>query len=156
MSVIVRRAGRRDLGCIQALWQLLRDLEAKSGSGLALSKDGAQVAGEHREVILADPRSAFFVAEEQGEVLGFLHAQVEPNDPVYEPPRLGRIVDLIVVEERRREGIGTRLVECCREWLLSQGLTEYRVTLPVQASAARLFFERLGTRPLTATHRAPL
>ena len=156
MSVLIRKAGRRDLEPIQGLWQALRELQAKVDPRLTPSKDGPQVVREHREVILADPRTAFFVAEEQGKILGYLHAQIETNDPIYEPPKFGMIVDLVVREDRRREGIGSRLLEYCKEWFGSHGLTEYRVAVPVEQPDAQRFFARTGAPPLLVTHRAEL
>jgi GNAT superfamily N-acetyltransferase len=156
MSIIIRRAGRRDLEGIQVLWHALRELQAKADPRLTLSKDAAQIAREHREVILADPRTGFFVAEEQSVILGFLHAHIEANDPNYDPPKLGRIVDLIVREDRRGKCIGTRLLAYCREWLTSHGLSEVRVTLPINSPEAQRFFEAQGMLPLEVTHRAGL
>ncbi len=156
MSVLIRRAGRRDLERIQILWQRLRELQAKVDARLTPSKDAPQVVREHREVILADPRTAFFVAEEKGKILGYLHAQIETNDPTYDPPRFGTIVDLVVREDRRNERIGSRLLECCREWFISHGLSEYRVAVPVQQPDAQRFFTRAGAPPLRTIHRAEL
>jgi GNAT superfamily N-acetyltransferase len=151
MTVIVRGAGRRDLDAIHALWVQLREAQAKADSRLALSADAETRAREHREVILADPRTRLFVAEEQGGVLGYLHAQVEANDPAYETPRFGVIVDVIVCEDRRREGIGARLLEAAKEWLRSAGVGEYRVAIPAASAAAARLFERDGAAPLATT-----
>jgi GNAT superfamily N-acetyltransferase len=151
MTVIVRGAGRRDLDAIHELWLRLREAQAKADSRLALAADVEPRAREHREVILADPRTRFFVAEEQGRVLGYLHAQVEANDPAYETPRFGVIVDVIVCEDRRREGIGTRLLESAKEWLSSTGVNEYRVAIPAASADAAHLFERDGVAPLATT-----
>ena len=156
MSVLVRRAGRRDLEPIQSLWQLLRELQAKLDPRFVLSKDAAQIVQEHREVILADPRTVFFVAEEKGKLLGYLHAQIDTNDPTCDPPKYGTIVDLVLREDRRNEGIGSRLLECCKEWFVSHGLSEYRVAVPMQQPEAQRFFARAGAPPLMLIQRAEL
>ena len=156
MSVLVRRAGRRDLEPIQSLWQLLRELQAKLDPRFVLSKDAAQIVQEHREVILADPRTVFFVAEEMGKLLGYLHAQIDTNDPICDPPKYGTIVDLVLREDRRNEGIGSRLLECCKEWFVSHGLSEYRVAVPMQQPEAQRFFARAGAPPLMLIQRAEL
>ena len=156
MSVLVRRGGRRDLEPIQGLWQSLRELQAKIDPRLTLTKDAAQLVREHREIILADPRTAFFVAEEKGKILAYLHAQIETNDPIYDPPRYGMVADLMVREDRRHEGIGPRLVEYCKEWFRSHGLTEYRVLVPAHHPEAKRFFARSGAPPLQVIHRAEL
>ncbi len=156
MSVIVRRAGRRDLDAIHALWRALREAAAKADPRFALAGDADARVRDHREVILADPRTRFFVAEEQGRVLGYLHAQVDANSPEYETTRFGTIVDLIVREDRRREGVGLALVGACREWLHSVGVTELRVVVPAHAPEAAALLERDGATPLATTFAAPV
>lgn len=156
MSVIVRTAGRRDLEAIHELWVALREEGAKADSRLDLSADGEGRAREHREVVLADPRTRFFVAEEQGDVLGFLHAQVDTLDPSLAHNRVGTIVDLMVWEGRRREGVGTRLWEGALEWFESLALSEVRADVPEHAESARRFFAARGTDVVATRVAAPL
>ncbi len=147
MSVIVRRAGRRDLKKIQPLWQALRELEMKLDERMKIVKDAADLAREHHEVVLADPRTALFVAEEKEIVLAYLHAQIESNDPTRLPERYGVILDLIVQDSRRREGIGTRLLECTREWFESQGIDELRVRTLARDNVAHDFLKQNELSP---------
>lgn len=156
MSVIVRAAGRRDLDAIHALWRELREEQAKADLRWALANESEARAREHREVILADPRTRLFVAEEAGDVLGYLHAQVDQLDPVYARSRVGTVVDFAVRPERRRQGIGTKLFEACRDWLRSLGLAEVRVAVPVFAEGAHRFFLRGGAVEIAATFAAVL
>ena len=149
MSVLVRRAGRRDLSELQTLWERLREIETKADSRLALAKGADRLVAEHREVILADPRSAFFVAEDHGDLIGYLHAQIAPNDPIYARERYGTIVDLYVNADRRRQGVGSQLLGFCIEWFQGQNLAEYRVASSVHNPAAQRFFEHHGALPLT-------
>ena len=154
MSVLTRRAGRRDLEAILTLWRLLREHEHKLDSRFETNADAEAIAREHHEMILADPRSGMFVAEEQGEVLGYLHAQIETNPLGHLPPRHGEIVNLIVREDRRREGIARRLLDYAREWLDSQGVGEYRVDVPVNSEPAHRLIGAVGARPRTITYSA--
>ena len=156
MSVIVRKAGRRDLEAIHALWRQLRELRAKIDSRLAPTEDSDDVVREHREIVLADPRTAFFVGEEKGEVLAFLHAQVDTNEQGYNPARFGTVVDVFVREDRRREEIGSKLLDYCKEWFRSAGLTEYRVVVPVQNDVAQGFLQAADASPLLIAYRGLL
>ncbi len=156
MSVIVRTAGRRDLDAIHALWRELREEQAKADPRLALARESYAQAREHREVILADPRTRLLVAEEGGDVLGYLHAQVDQLDPVYALARVGTLVDVVVRPDQRRQGIGTRLLEACREWLRSLGLEELRVAVPAFADGAERFFQQAGGVRIASTLAATL
>ena len=156
MSVIVRTAGRRDLDAIHALWRELREEQAKADPRLALARESYAQAREHREVILADPRTRLLVAAEGGDVLGYLHAQVDQLDPVYALARVGTLVDVVVRPDQRRQGIGTRLLEACREWLRSLGLEELRVAVPAFADGAERFFQQAGSVRIASTLAATL
>lgn len=156
MSLIVRRAGRRDLDSIHTLWRQLREQQAKEDTRLALSSESDAAEREHREIILADPRTGLFVCEERGAIVGYLHARIESNDAAYAPAKVGVIADLIVERRLRRQGIATRLLDYAREWLASAGLTEYRVSAPVRSEAAQAFFRKVGATPLSLTFTAPL
>ena len=156
MSVLCRRAGRRDLGSLQLLWCQARSYEHKVDAHFDITRDAESVAREHHELILSDPRSGFFVAEERGEVLGYLHAQIETGPLGSLPTRYGEVVDLIVFEGRRREGIARRLLEYCRDWFDGQGVDEFRVTLPVNSEPAHRLFGAEGARPRTVTYLSAL
>jgi len=156
VAPLVRRAGRRDLEGIQSLWERLREDEAKLDDRFAPVVGASRLVREHREAILADPRTGFFVAEEQGELIAFLHAQIDPNDPIYAPERYGTIVDLFVAEPSRGQGVGSQLLEYCKEWLHSHNLSEFRVAIPAGNEAARRFFEERGTSPRSVVQAGPL
>lgn len=156
MSVLIRTAGRRDLDAIHALWRQLREDQAKADPRLALAHDAESRAREHREIVLADPRTRYFVAEEQGRIVGYLHAQVEGADPIYAQGKRGSIVDLVVLEDRRRAGIGARLLESSREWFRSLGLHELRIELPALAEEAQAFVRGAGAEPIAVVFAASL
>lgn len=154
--MLARRAGRRDLDAIQARWLELRESEAKADPRLAPSKNSAQIAREHREAILGDRRTAFFVAEDHGEIVGYVHAQIEQDDPSYASGSYGLVADLFVDPGRRTQGIGSALLRCAIEWFSSLGMREYRVRTPAALAPARAFFERAGATELSTTLSAPV
>ncbi len=156
MAVLARRAGRRDLDEIQARWLELRESEAEDDPRFAPSKNAAQITREHREVILADRRTAFFVAEDRGDIVGYLHAQIEQNDPSYATQSYGRVAELFVDRERRKQGVGSLLLRYAVEWFGSHGVREYRLRTPAAHPDARAFFERAGAAELSATLSAPV
>ena len=156
MPVLVRRAGRRDLEPIEPLWLALRQHEAKLDARLVIVPGAERLARAHREVILTDRTTAIFVADDQGELVGFLHAEIQRNNPAYRSDRLGEIVDLFVVEESRSNGIGSRLLETAVEWFHSHNAPEYQVSTLVATPGVARFFERHGALPLSLRLTAPI
>lgn len=156
MGAIVRRAGRRDLPSIQALWEGLRALGASADPRLRPSANAGKLVAEHREVLLGDPRTAFFVAEEQAEIVGFLHAQIEPNDPVLRPERYGTVVDLFVADSSRGKGVGSQLLARSEEWFRSHNLSQIRIAVPVGHGTAGPFLLRRGAQALSTLYTIEL
>lgn len=79
--------------------------------------------------------NALFLAEEEGEPVGFVSAWIDDH--------YGRIGDLYVAEAGRRHGTGGLLVETVIENLRARGATHLFLNAN---SAARAFYERLGFR----------
>ena len=148
MPALVRRAGRRDLEGIQGLWERLREHEAQLDNRLQPSASAAKLAGEHREVVLGDPRTAFFVCEDGGEIVAFLHAEIEQGDRLQGPERLGRLVDLFVVPDQRRRRLASQLVDYCHEWFDSHNVQQIRMAAPSALPDAARFLEQRGARAL--------
>lgn len=153
MPVLLRGAGRRDLDAIHDLWRARRDAELKLQAGLAAAGEADALEREHRELVLADPRTRFIVAEERGKVLGFAHAQIESNDLAYLPERYGVLVDLFVREEQRGQGLARKLLEQVDDWLRSRGIRELRARVLEADADAHSFLAHVGGRPLLSTFR---
>jgi len=144
MTTLLRGAGRRDLEAIHALWKERRDLEVKLDPSIVWAQKAEATAREHRELVLADPRTRFVVADHQGQVVGFAHAQIETNELEFLPERYGVLVDLVVHPEHRGLGLGRRLLEQIDEWLHSRGIEELRARVLECDAAAREFLARAG------------
>jgi GNAT superfamily N-acetyltransferase len=84
---------------------------------------------------------ALFVAEEEGRVTGFIHACTVlrlGSDPFAE------IAGLAVDGERRRSGLGRRLVEAAERWAAALGCRTMRVRANVLREEAPGFYALLG------------
>lgn len=61
--------------------------------------------------------------------------------------RVGEIETLAVAEEARGEGIGTLLIEACRERLRAEGISHWAVGVVEANEGATRLYERAGFRP---------
>jgi ribosomal protein S18 acetylase RimI-like enzyme len=87
---------------------------------------------------LSSRRCRTLVAEEEGEVAGFVTGCCEEGEE-------GLVASLDVAPERQGQGIGSRLLAAMEEWLRGRGARVLRLETPTQeGEGARRFYERHG------------
>jgi GNAT superfamily N-acetyltransferase len=91
-----------------------------------------------------------FVAEESGNVVGWIHVQATH---LLDCDQRAEIWGLVVAEGRRGAGVGRRLVEAAEEWAKSGGLGVMALRSNQLRTGAREFYQRLGYA-LTKTQNA--
>ena len=128
----VRRAGKRDLDRVTALWIALTEYHASLESLFAL-RDGAE--DEVRRIVdaqLHGPDTALFVHDEGPTLAGLCVVRVDRAPPVHAEVCRGEITDLFVREEARRRGIGRALAETAVDWARERGALRIEVRVAVE------------------------
>lgn len=93
--------------------------------------------------ILTDPagRNTVFVAEEQGQIVGFASGGRErEGDPRY----LGELYAIYLLQEAQGRGHGRALVRAVADMLVERGMTSMLIWVLRENTAARGFYEHLG------------
>jgi len=88
-----------------------------------------------------DGRGAVYVAEADGQAIGWVHVYSAPqleSDPHAE------IGGLVVDEAHRGRGVGQMLMRKAEEWAREHGCREVRVRSNVIREQAHVFYERIG------------
>jgi [ribosomal protein S18]-alanine N-acetyltransferase len=86
-----------------------------------------------------------WVAEEQGEIAGFVVADRQPRG-------VAHIVTVDVIESRRRTGVGSALMEEAETWARREGCRLMYLETPENNLAAQAFYE---ARHYTRVERIP-
>ena len=93
------------------------------------------------EVILANTDNCVFVAVENNDIIGWIHAfyslQVESDFFV-------EIGGLVIDEKHRRKGIGELLINHISPWAKSKGCTKIRVRCNTKRKESHLFYHGIG------------
>jgi len=88
------------------------------------------------------------VAEDDGQVLGFLDARLlRPFDPMYRPTTYCFVADVAVTAAHRSHGIGEQLMRAAEQWAREQGADFVSLEYHTENPRAAAFYERLGYRP---------
>jgi ribosomal protein S18 acetylase RimI-like enzyme len=89
---------------------------------------------------------AIFVAEQDGQVVGYVYAGLEPQSWKELREAAGFIHDVIVDAAGRRTGVASSLVEAAAQWLKARGAPRVLQWTASPNEAAQRLFERLGFR----------
>lgn len=101
--------------------------------------------------LIEAPDSAFFVAEEHGDLVGFVTVRMEqaPEEPILHPRRFAMVDMLAVGHDRQRAGIGRALMEAVHAWATKRGLPEVQLNVWEFNERAIGFYQALGYTTLS-------
>jgi ribosomal protein S18 acetylase RimI-like enzyme len=145
---------------LQPLWHALREHHGSVTPEWGPLRPPAESWGRRRATyadVLGDG-GALFLAIEDGVIVGFAlceHEQVA--SPTWQWPRdVFVIVDLVVLPEHRRRGIGEALLRAVEEEARARGVAALDLNTAAPNEAARRFYERHGYRVDLVTYRKSL
>lgn len=101
---------------------------------------------------LGDGRARMLVAvpeeDENAAPFGYAVLSIKPSSASWDVgERIAELETLAVAEEARGEGIGSLLIEACRDRLRDEGITHWAVAVVEANADATRLYERVGFRP---------
>ena len=143
-----RRASLTDLPRISEVGQLLNDLHHTAWPAIFAPASAPQRDETHWRQSLDAESAAAFVAEAQGDLLGFVTLQVvDEHHTLLQPLRFARLGSVCVVQTARGRGIGRALMAQAEAWAQSQGAVDVRLTVWAFNHSAQNLYEELGYEP---------
>ena len=147
-AIALRRATERDA---QALGRLGAELmrahhEFERERFLAPGKNPEAGYGRFLVSQLPNDDTVVFVAERDGEIVGYVYAAIEPRSWKELRDVAGFVHDVLVVERARGTGTGERLVEAAAAWLVARGVPRVMLWTAEKNIPAQRLFARLGFR----------
>lgn len=143
----VRPIGPGDRDAVIALWRGLFDAHAETEHRLAGWRgDGprldAAIAAWVRGIL--DGTEGFgFVAEREGEILGFIAGFVR-DEGWLDPPRRGVVGALAVIAPARRRGLGRALLGAAEGWFAREGVAVVEAGIGAANGVAQRFWAAAG------------
>ena len=95
---------------------------------------------------LKDNDVVIYVAERDGDVIGYVYAGIEPISWKELRDECGFIHDVVVDERGRRTGTATALIEKAVEWLREHGMPRVMLWTAEKNAGAQQLFAKLGFR----------
>lgn len=146
--MIIRLAERRDLQAVGELGALLMETHYAFDPQrfLAAREGAARGYASFLGSVMRSEDAVVFVAEDEGEVVGYVYAALEPLSWKELRGPAGFIHDVLVREGVRRAGVATRLIDAAVEWLRERGAPRVILWSAAPNAAAQALFRRLGFR----------
>jgi GNAT superfamily N-acetyltransferase len=143
--ILLRRALPEDLPAVRALFLELNEHHAALLPAMWRVPDPPEPDDEDYLTSIANERCFFAVADDSGEVVGFVDASHhEPQHPSDPDRPWCRINNVAVRHDRRRQGIGALLVRAAEQWAASRGYQDIRLDVFAANAEAASFYASLG------------
>lgn len=151
MQIIIRRAVEADYEHLCQLWDEVDRLHRQRLPHIYRQADGPVREWDYFAGLLADENVGLFLAELEGELMGFIHVLVAQARelPILVPRRFAVIDNLVVTEPARRLGIGRLLMEQVETWAREHGLTTIELTVYEFNQGAIALYEKTGYKTLS-------
>ena len=148
MTVTIRRGERRDAEALGRLGAMLMRTHYDFDRQRFLEPAGAVESGYASFLAgVIDARdSCVFVAEEEGEITGYVYVALEPLSWKELRGPAGFIHDLAVREESRGGGTATQLLTAATDWLRERGAPRVVLWTAAANEGAQRLFRRTGFR----------
>lgn len=146
MNFSIREAIKQDYEALCEIYEEVDFFHAEALPCVFRKVDGPARSRDFVFNAIADKNSALFVAEKEGQIIGFVHILIrEAQDiPILVPRRYVYIGELVVKKEFRRSGVGRSLIEKTHQWALDKGITQVELNVWEFNSGAIVFYEKLG------------
>ena len=146
--IVIRRATERDAPVLGRLGAALIRVhhEFDRDRFLAPGKNPEEGYGRFLASQLGSDDTVVFVAERDGEVVGYVYAGIEPRSWKELRDVAGFVYDVFVVERARGTGTGERLLEAAAEWIIARGVPRVMLWTAEKNVPAQRLFARLGFR----------
>lgn len=144
IRIVIREAREDDLDAVDDLWEMLAKHHERLSDRFSLSLDGKRKWSWYLREKFEEISTKLVVAEEDGELVGFMLCLLEPNAPVYKERKIGVISDVFVKEVRRRKGLAKKMFDFAAKWFKKNKVRTVRLNVAADNLEARAAWRMLG------------
>jgi ribosomal protein S18 acetylase RimI-like enzyme len=148
-SFTIRPAREDDVPAMTRLWETMASQHrAYDASVWCWSEQAPQRWQMHTASAVTDELMVLLVAEQDGQLVGFLGGRVADNPELFAVRRAGEIWDLFVADAARGQGVGKALMVAGEQALRQLGAEDVKLHVALKNSGAIDFYKRLGYQPV--------
>ena len=140
----IHEATVRHIPEIMILWKDLMDYHNDLDLFFTRRKEGHINFKMHLMECIKSDDACVFIAEEKGEVLGYILGKIEQYPPVFETEKYVEIYDMYVKKSFRRQKIGSQLVNQLVDFFKKKGVTRIEMKVSSKNKTGILFWKKQG------------
>lgn len=137
----IREANNKDAGVLKELFAESLKFEKKFNADIDL-EGGIKYFRKEFKKLRRDAK--YFVAEEDGKIVGFIEGKIEKKSRFYKSRKIGAIYDLFVDEKYRNRGIGTELIKAFVYWLKTKKVRIVELDVSPENKTAIMLYKSIG------------
>lgn len=138
------------------LWEMLAKHHEQVSEHFRLAWDSKRNWGKYLQKKFSEPSTKLIVAEEDGEIVGFMLCLLSPNAPIFKERKIGVISDVFVLEERRRKGVTRKMLDVAVRWFRKNKVRSVQLGVAHDNMEARAVWRNLGFEPYMLHKRLDL
>lgn len=144
--MIIREATLKDVDGLVPLWLELMDYHAPISFVFEVSEGYALLARKDVLDTIENKHMKFFVAEENGELLGYVTCAILTRPSAMKLTKRGQIEGAYV--RAKNKGTGTLLVNKVKEWFKSENVEFMTLMVAIKNDKGVDFWKKMGFDPL--------
>jgi ribosomal protein S18 acetylase RimI-like enzyme len=111
------------------------------------AEDGRGKWSKYLDNRFSEKSTRLIVAQEDGELVGFMLCLLQPNAPIFKERTIGVISDVYVNEERRRKGVAKEMLKVALRWFKKNRVRTVSLSVAAANFEARVAWGQLGFKP---------
>ena len=144
--MIIREATSKDVDGLIPLWLELMEYHAPISFVFEVSEAYALLARKDVQDAVENKHMRFFVAEENGELLGYVTCAILTRPSAMKFTKRGQIEGIYV--RAKSKGTGTLLVNKVKEWFKSEHVEFMTLMVAIKNDQGVAFWKKMGFDPL--------
>lgn len=138
------------------LWEMLARHHEGVSEHFRVAWDSKRNWAKYLDQKFSEVSTKLIVAEEDGEIVGFMLCMLSPNAPIFKERKIGVISDAFVLEERRRKGVTRKMLDVGIRWFRKNKVRSVQLGVAHHNMEARAAWRNLGFEPYMIYKRLDL
>jgi ribosomal protein S18 acetylase RimI-like enzyme len=153
-NLVIRNGRLKDAAKTLPVWDEFMDYHKKiSTMDFEMTNKAEEMWVKYFERHVRSRIRKAIVAEQDGEIVGFLLGEIQKRPPIFTTSRQGYVDSIGVRENKRNLGIGALMLNSFAEWARGKGTPYMLLNVAVENDIARGLYEKQGFKTIMLVQR---